>query len=406
MQIVEVTGLAVRSNVIVLRRRATPLRFVIYPMLHIAEPAFYAQVTARLRTADVIVVEGIRRGSANRGVLLQMALAATYRVSQFNGRAGLVVQDVDVRAFGVPVLNPDIDSDEFRTAWRRAPWRDRAMVWVLIPVVVLARLFGGTRAIWDRAMEVYDLPTPADEELAYLAPELDEAMLGERDARLVAALCQVHEERAVEPIEVAVVYGAGHVPAIVHALSERYGYVARSGDWLTIAHLSRGEQPAASVAAPARRPRRVVGLLELSNRLARQGRPDEAVRAADDAVDHAEMMRERFGARYDVDYAWATLTLGHRLREAGRDDDATALYREAVDILRTTWRDDPYQRVKWLGRALTDYAAHLVAQGRTGEGVAAAREAVGLFDAAGETARDEFRGHWESALASLRAGGG
>jgi hypothetical protein len=52
--------------------------------------------------------------------------------------------------------------------------------------------------------------------------------------RLLAALRRPHEERAAEAIEVAVVYGAGHVPAIVTGLM-RYGYRPRSGEWLTLA---------------------------------------------------------------------------------------------------------------------------------------------------------------------------
>ena len=62
MQIIEVTDLAVRSAVIRLRRTGTPLQFVLYPMIHMAKPAFYAAVTRRLEQADVVVVEGIGGG--------------------------------------------------------------------------------------------------------------------------------------------------------------------------------------------------------------------------------------------------------------------------------------------------------------------------------------------------------
>lgn len=62
MQIIEVTDLAVRSAIIRLRRRETPLQFVLYPMIHVARPAFYAAVTARLKRADVVVAEGVGGG--------------------------------------------------------------------------------------------------------------------------------------------------------------------------------------------------------------------------------------------------------------------------------------------------------------------------------------------------------
>ncbi|GAA1629902.1 hypothetical protein [Actinoplanes couchii] len=59
----------------------------------------------------------------------------------------------------------------------------------------------------------------------------------DRDERLLRTLCRLHEERGGEDIEVAVVYGAGHVAAIVHGLCHRYGYRPRSAEWLTVASL-------------------------------------------------------------------------------------------------------------------------------------------------------------------------
>ncbi|WP_330242706.1 MULTISPECIES: hypothetical protein [unclassified Streptomyces] len=48
MQIIEVTGYAVRSAVITMGRTGTPLEFVIFPMLHVASPTFSSQVRIRL----------------------------------------------------------------------------------------------------------------------------------------------------------------------------------------------------------------------------------------------------------------------------------------------------------------------------------------------------------------------
>lgn len=86
-------------------------------------------------------------------------------------------------------------------------------------------------------MEQNDLPTPEEEDFAEAMPELDAAFGGERDERLLDALSRLHEQRGTEPIDVAVVYGAGHVPAIVAGLMKRHGYRVRSADWLTVAAL-------------------------------------------------------------------------------------------------------------------------------------------------------------------------
>jgi hypothetical protein len=236
MQIIEVTDLAVRSAVIRLRRRETPLQFMLYPMIHMARPAFYSAVTARLQRADVVVVEGVGGGQQKRSVLAG-ALTLSYTVLRFNRRAKLVEQDIDYTALGVPVVRPDVSLEEFETGWRQVPLTQRLMMWSVLPFVVLARLFGGTRIIWSRSMEQNDLPSPDEEDLADRMPELEAAFGGDRDDRLLATLCRLHEERSGEDIEVAVVYGAAHVPVIVRGLMDRYGYRPRSADWLTVADL-------------------------------------------------------------------------------------------------------------------------------------------------------------------------
>src|SRR5689334_3643787 len=70
MQIVEVTDFGVRSPAIRRRRPGTALQFVLYPMIHVAEPAFYDTITARLKQADLLVVQGVgrrRTGTAGTG---------------------------------------------------------------------------------------------------------------------------------------------------------------------------------------------------------------------------------------------------------------------------------------------------------------------------------------------------
>ncbi|MEV0807876.1 hypothetical protein [Micromonospora sp. NPDC050200] len=236
VQIIEVTDLGVRSAVIRLRRRGTALQFVLYPMIHMAKPAFYAAVTTRLKRANVVVAEGVGGGQRKRSVLVS-ALTLSYTVLRFNRRAKLVKQDIDYSALGVPVVHPDVSSEEFAAGWRRVPLAHRLVMWCVLPVVVVARLFGGTRMIWSRSMEQNDLPSPEEEDLADWSPKLEAAFHGERDERLLAVLCRLHEERSGEDIEVAVVYGAAHMPAIVLGLMNRYGYRPRSADWLTVADL-------------------------------------------------------------------------------------------------------------------------------------------------------------------------
>jgi pheromone shutdown protein TraB len=48
----------------------------------------------------------------------------------------------------------------------------------------------------------------------------EKLIVDRRDAVLVAALAGIHNEHHQEPIKVAIVYGAGHVTAVVCALHQ------------------------------------------------------------------------------------------------------------------------------------------------------------------------------------------
>ena len=54
------------------------------------------------------------------------------------------------------------------------------------------------------------------------------------NALLIDSLTTIHQAHHVEDIDVAVVYGAGHIPALAHQLLQRYGYRPRTAEWLTI----------------------------------------------------------------------------------------------------------------------------------------------------------------------------
>lgn len=133
----------------------------------------------------------------------------------------------------VPVVNPDVTAAEAMADLRTLPRWLYVLLMVAAPVMGLVFALRGPRAFLDEDLAVDDLPqTPRAELLA--DDPVEHAMTGRRDERLLAALGEIHTERADEPIKVAIVYGAGHVPAIVSGLMDRYGYRPREGQWLTV----------------------------------------------------------------------------------------------------------------------------------------------------------------------------
>ncbi|MER7976009.1 hypothetical protein [Streptomyces sp. NPDC095817] len=229
MQIIEVTGYAVRSAVITMRRTGTPLEFVIFPMLHVASPTFYSQIRVRLRECDLVVVEGIRGRSV--GV---SALTLAYRFAPRRRRNGLQEQrDARLLPEDVPVINPDVTAAEAIADLKELSRWTYALLMVAAPVMGLVFALRGPRAFLDEDLAVEDLPPTLRAELMADDP-LEHALTDRRDRRLLDALGEIHAERGDEPLRVAVVYGAGHVPAIVHGLRDRHGYRPREADWLTV----------------------------------------------------------------------------------------------------------------------------------------------------------------------------
>ncbi|GAA4571767.1 hypothetical protein [Planotetraspora kaengkrachanensis] len=227
MQFIEVTELCgVRSAVITFRRPGSALRFVVYPMIHLGEPRFYAQVEQRLYAHDLLVVEGVGDSPTTR------ALTAAYRRLEGSSRLALVVQRIDLRAVGVPLINPDMTADAVEEGWRRIPFHERVLVRLLIPVYIIQMRLFGTRRVIARhlAREEQGEYDPA---LTDQSTPLRELMLHERDRLLIRALHSIHQERCAEHILVGVIYGAGHMHAVVDALWN-LGYRPCDAEWLTV----------------------------------------------------------------------------------------------------------------------------------------------------------------------------
>jgi hypothetical protein len=242
VQIIEVSVTGVRSAVLRLTRRASPLQFEILPMVHIGEPAFYAAVTERLRRCDLIVAEGVgRRGSPGESVRSRWAgrsaaaaLTASYRIPAWFERSGLVKQNLKYETLGVPVCYPDMTGQQFATGWRAVPLRQRALAVVAAPMLGLERLAFGSRRALARRLELTDLDWH-DEMLNADSMEDLLALLGEqRDRLLIAELDRIHRLRSHEVVTVAIVYGAEHVVPVLQGMRTLHGYRVRGAEWLTV----------------------------------------------------------------------------------------------------------------------------------------------------------------------------
>jgi hypothetical protein len=230
VQLIEVSDFGVRSAEIWLGRVETPLRFVLFPMFHLGTADYYEEVTRRLQSCQLVVAEGV----FGRSTAIT-ALTAAYRIPSRSMRLGLTTQQIDLSSLDVPIINPDVTGEQFDAGWRRLPIFFRLAVLALVPILGIWMALVGTRAALARYLEVDDLPTPGG------GHGVDGAVGTDRGARrsqsgCAAARCldEIHQRRSSEKIDVAVVYGAAHMRAVVHYLSGRYDYFAREAEWMTV----------------------------------------------------------------------------------------------------------------------------------------------------------------------------
>src|SRR5215208_6227131 len=164
----------------------------------------------RLAGCQLIVAEGGRGTERTAG---GRALCLSYRLAGRARRWGLVTQCLTLTELGVPVVRPDMDAARFRRGWRRLPVLVRLWAWVLVPAFGMGLLVSGSREFLARRLgSQEDLPT-REEELGYgRFDAFQELLVEDRDALLVRALEAIHQQWSQEPISVAVVYGAGHMP--------------------------------------------------------------------------------------------------------------------------------------------------------------------------------------------------
>lgn len=230
MQIVDANALWIRSTILTLRRRETPMTFEVYPMQHVGSPEFYERVRRRVNRCDLVVAEGV--GDSRAGRLLTMS----YGIARFWRSSGLIVQNLYPYSFDIPVVCPDMTGAQFDRGWSALPWWQRAVMTCVVPPYALAMLvMGPRRFILDNMQGVDEFEVAKLDDTNM--PELVYLILDQRDQLLLDALFDLHRRRCHEDIRIAVVYGAAHVPAIVNGLAARYGYIARYGDFMTIVDL-------------------------------------------------------------------------------------------------------------------------------------------------------------------------
>ncbi len=229
MQIVESTPFGVRSSIVTLGRPDTNVRFQLFPMVHLGAPTFYAEVAQRLGHCDLILAEGV----AGRRTSL---ITLSYRLAGKIRRFGLIEQrpGLHLGGLGVPVENVDATASQFGRSWRKVPQYIRVLLLVLAPLFRLWLIVSGSRSLIAQNMEVNDLPDPDDAFIPDSFAKVQDAIIHDRDKLLCAAITREATIVAPSMKTVAILWGAGHMPAVVQFLMGPLRYRVLTAEWVTV----------------------------------------------------------------------------------------------------------------------------------------------------------------------------
>jgi len=226
MQYIESSIIGVRSAVITLKRRTTPLRFILFPMVHVAQPDFYLEVENRAGACDLIVAEGTPSHEAFPVQKWMSKIRTDHLIDQLNG--------LDLERTGVPVQWEDVAPRKAKSG----PEQAVAAVTDSAAAVVMKALGRYGSPLGLPGLDQSDEHDDRWERLATagrLGRAVESRVLHDRDSRLVRALGAIHRERYGEQAKVAVVYGAAHIPAVVDYLTQSFSYYHENSEWLTVA---------------------------------------------------------------------------------------------------------------------------------------------------------------------------
>ncbi|MEM7223970.1 MAG: hypothetical protein AAF495_13380 [Pseudomonadota bacterium] len=229
MQIIESSAFAVRSAVIRLEADEGRPSFVLFPMVHVGAPEFYAEVSERLGDCDIILCEGVK----TRAVSL---LTLSYRFYSENPKLGLVTQNrgMTIAHLKNRLVHADVSGDAFDRRWWDLKTWDRFLLLILAPLYGLYMRYFGTRAQMARALNL-NLRKSREEILSSEDNEEIMTLLFHwRDRRLLEIIDQTLDEAHDGNQTIGVLYGARHMRAVIRHLIGRHSYRVAKSEWVTV----------------------------------------------------------------------------------------------------------------------------------------------------------------------------
>lgn len=228
MQILEFSGLGLRSARHIFTNSSSSISVTIFPMVHIGEQSFYDRVYSDAFSHDVVLVEGVRSSVVRQ-------LTTSYRWISYS-KLGLVEQPSYPSSESVSALivNADLSTKEFNDEWKNVPNWLKMTVHVMAPIVGLQRRLFASRSSIGSRLSMEDYRSRA-ETLSWdpSVEALRKCVLEARDTKLTENLRSQLHQSSTDVRRVAIVFGAMHMRAVLKELRKN-NYSSVESGWHTV----------------------------------------------------------------------------------------------------------------------------------------------------------------------------
>jgi hypothetical protein len=228
LQYLENSLLSLRAVHYTLKSPKGTAEIQLFPMVHVGSAAFYEQVRSRLERCDAILYEGVSS-------LKVRILTLAYRLVAHRKRLNLICQGdaLPLKSHHSRLIHADVSAGEFNTEWSRIPFWYRLVLAVAAPLYGAYLCVTATRESIGRHLSLDDQSSRHEALRWDDSGGVDRAIISTRDAKLLSRLESL---LSAEPREsrVAILYGAGHMPAVTDLLMGKYQYRVIASEWLDV----------------------------------------------------------------------------------------------------------------------------------------------------------------------------
>lgn len=227
MQFLESSALGLRAGVYELKSPKNDLEFTIFPMIHIGDPEYYSNIKSYLMDCDNIIYEGVN----SRKVWL---MTQSYKIITRKKSLNLVTQKeaLNLKELPINLIHGDVTNSQFNSSWKNIPFYYKSLLLVIAPLYGIYSYLTSTRETIAKGHTVDDntafnnLPTNK----ASIAHR--EAIRGSRDKQLIRTVEKHINKLGHTKSRTAIIYGANHMPAVMHFLTQECNYKVKKSEWI------------------------------------------------------------------------------------------------------------------------------------------------------------------------------